>query len=190
MLFLSLEERAWLIQLKNLNCERKDLIIEFPLDSDMDLDQLIIDIPQQTYECFIYKVPPALRKVNHDAYTPMLISIGPFHHKDEKLNVNVYYVMGFRPFRPNYFTCTAHLYLYCILLVPHTYASYIRHWCIFSHQEIQYNLPVFLHSNANFNWPISSHRQKVEEHGRTETEIFLRNYQIHMVDKWCGLSFY
>ena len=85
MLFLSLEERAWLIQLKNLNCERKDLIIEFPLDSDMDLDQLIIDIPQQTYECFIYKVPPALRKVNHDAYTPMLISIGPFHHKDEKL---------------------------------------------------------------------------------------------------------
>ena len=38
--------------------------------------------------------------------------------------VNVYYVMGFRP---NYFTCTAHLYLYCILLVPHTYASYIRH---------------------------------------------------------------
>ena len=49
------------------------------------------------------------------------------------LSVNVYYVMGFRPFRPNYFTCTAHLYLYCTLLVPHTYASYIRHWCIFSH---------------------------------------------------------
>ena len=38
--------------------------------------------------------------------------------------VNVYYVMGFRP---NYFTCTAHLYLYYTLLVPHTYASYIRH---------------------------------------------------------------
>ena len=44
--------------------------------------------------------------------------------------VNVYYVMGFRP---NYFTCIAHLYLYYTLLVPHTYASYIRHWCIFSH---------------------------------------------------------
>ena len=28
-------------------------------------------------------------------------------------------VMGFRPFRPNYSTCTAHLYLYCTLLVPH-----------------------------------------------------------------------
>ena len=24
------------------------------------------------------------------------------------------------------------------LLVPHTYVSYIRHWCIFSHYEIQY----------------------------------------------------
>ena len=45
-------------------------------------------------------------------------------------------------FRPNCFT--AHLYLYYTLLVPHTYASYIRHWCIFFHEEIQYNLLVFL----------------------------------------------
>ena len=44
--------------------------------------------------------------------------------------VNVYYVMGFRS---SYFTCIAHLYLYYTLLVLHTYASYIRHWCIFSH---------------------------------------------------------
>ena len=43
------------------------------------------------------------------------------------LNVNVYYVMGFRPFRLNYFTCTTHIYLYCTLLVPRTYAFYIRH---------------------------------------------------------------
>ena len=49
--------------------------------------------------------------------------------------VNVYYVMGFRPI---YFTCIAHLYLYYTLLVPHTYTSYIRHWCIFSYYEIQY----------------------------------------------------
>ena len=47
--------------------------------------------------------------------------------EDARDVVNVYFVMGFRPFRPNYFTCTAHLYLYCTLLVPHTYASYIRH---------------------------------------------------------------
>ena len=47
-------------------------------------------------------------------------------------------------FRPNYLSCIAHLYLYYTLLVPHTYASYTRLWCIFSHYEIQDNLPVFL----------------------------------------------
>ena len=41
-------------------------------------------------------------------------------------------------FRPSYFTCIAHLYFYYTLLVPHTYTSYIRHWCIFSNYEIQY----------------------------------------------------
>ena len=61
--------------------------------------------------------------------------------KKESGSVNVYYVMGFRP---SCFTCIAHLYLYYTLLVLHTYASYIRHRCIFSHYEIKYNLPVFL----------------------------------------------
>ena len=44
-------------------------------------------------------------------------------------------------FRPNCFTCIAHLYLYYTLLVPHTYASNIRHWCIFFHSRntIQYS---------------------------------------------------
>ena len=41
-------------------------------------------------------------------------------------------------FRPKCFTCIAHLYLYYTLLVPHTYASYIRHWCIFFYWELQY----------------------------------------------------
>ena len=41
-------------------------------------------------------------------------------------------------FRPNCLTCIAHLahlYLYYTLLVPHTYASYIRHWCIFFYSK-------------------------------------------------------
>ena len=40
-------------------------------------------------------------------------------------------------FRPNCFTCIVHLYLYLYytLLVPHTYASYIRYWCIFFHSR-------------------------------------------------------
>ena len=41
-------------------------------------------------------------------------------------------------FRPSYFTCIAQLYLYYTLLVPYTYASYIRYWCIFFHYKIQY----------------------------------------------------
>ena len=45
---------------------------------------------------------------------------------------------------PNCFTCIAYLYLYYTFLIPHTYAFYIRHWCIFFHWEIQYNLPLFL----------------------------------------------
>ena len=56
-------------------------------------------------------------------------------HLEFEGDVNVYYVLGFRP---SYFSCIAHLYLYYTSLVPHTNASYIRHWCIFSHYEIQY----------------------------------------------------
>ena len=43
------------------------------------------------------------------------------------------YIMLCYGFRPNCFTWIAHLYLYYTLLIPHTYASYIRHWCIFFH---------------------------------------------------------
>ena len=52
----------------NLICE--ELIIDVPLDME----------PVQWRECCIYKVPKKLRQVNKEAYTPKLISIGPFHH--------------------------------------------------------------------------------------------------------------
>ena len=35
-------------------------------------------------ECRIYKVPYHLRKWNEEAYTPKVISIGPYHHNKEK----------------------------------------------------------------------------------------------------------
>ncbi|XP_054782982.1 UPF0481 protein At3g47200-like [Prosopis cineraria] len=35
--------------------------------------------------CSIYRVPPKLRKENEEAYTPTLISIGPFHGKVQRL---------------------------------------------------------------------------------------------------------
>lgn len=33
-----------------------------------------------TDECCIYRVPFPIRRVNEDAYTPVVVSIGPFHH--------------------------------------------------------------------------------------------------------------
>ncbi|XP_030965586.1 UPF0481 protein At3g47200-like [Quercus lobata] len=41
--------------------------------------------PEKRRECCIYKVPLKLRRVNEDAYTPKLISIGPYHHKRKNL---------------------------------------------------------------------------------------------------------
>ncbi|KAF3956459.1 hypothetical protein CMV_018406 [Castanea mollissima] len=56
-------------------------------------EELIIDIPPQesepvpklTAERCIYRVPQILRQVNIGAYTPKVISIGPFHHGKEEL---------------------------------------------------------------------------------------------------------
>ena len=49
------------------------------------------------------------------------------------VSVNVYYVLLWALGPTAFFTCIAHLYLYYTLLVQHTYASYIRHWCILFH---------------------------------------------------------
>ncbi|XP_062177918.1 uncharacterized protein LOC133882718 [Alnus glutinosa] len=40
--------------------------------------------PPLSPECCIYKVPSDLRKMNEEAYTPQVISIGPFHHGVER----------------------------------------------------------------------------------------------------------
>ncbi|KAF3948408.1 hypothetical protein CMV_025590 [Castanea mollissima] len=52
---------------------------EFVIDIPPDLE------PAQWPECCIYRVPKKLRRVNECAYTPKLISIGPFHHGNEDL---------------------------------------------------------------------------------------------------------
>ncbi|KAJ7966156.1 hypothetical protein O6P43_015672 [Quillaja saponaria] len=38
-----------------------------------------------TPACCIYKVPPLLRELNKEAYTPNVVSIGPFHSGDKRL---------------------------------------------------------------------------------------------------------
>ena len=52
---------------------------EFVIDIPPDLE------PAEWPECCIYRVPKKLRRVNKYAYTPKLISIGPFHHGNEDL---------------------------------------------------------------------------------------------------------
>ena len=72
------------------NDTSEELIIHIP---DYISEEEIIDIiapqveepPQWADECCIYRVPKRLREVNKDAYTPKLISIGPFHHGKEEL---------------------------------------------------------------------------------------------------------
>jgi len=59
---------------KEPKCE--ELVIDIPL----------IDEPAQWPECCIYKVPNKLRKVNEAAFTPKLVSIGPFHHDLKELS--------------------------------------------------------------------------------------------------------
>ncbi|XP_059434009.1 UPF0481 protein At3g47200-like [Corylus avellana] len=41
--------------------------------------------PAEWPECCIYRVPKKLRKVKEEAYTPKLVSIGPFHYGREEL---------------------------------------------------------------------------------------------------------
>ncbi|KAL5721375.1 hypothetical protein ACHQM5_005027 [Ranunculus cassubicifolius] len=45
------------------------------------------EVPPTQSNCSIFRVPERLRKVNDDAYTPQLVSIGPLHHGKEYLKV-------------------------------------------------------------------------------------------------------
>ncbi|AES74661.1 hypothetical protein MtrunA17_Chr6g0452531 [Medicago truncatula] len=59
----------------------------------MSLSSLVIDInamldkaeSPSTDDCCIYKVPYVIRRHNKDAYTPTVVSIGPFHHGHPQL---------------------------------------------------------------------------------------------------------
>ena len=54
----------------------KEFVINIPPDLE----------PAEWPECCIYRVPKKLRRVNECAYTPKLISIGPYHHGNEDLS--------------------------------------------------------------------------------------------------------
>ncbi|XP_031259644.1 UPF0481 protein At3g47200-like isoform X2 [Pistacia vera] len=52
-------------------------------DKHQNEDEVIIDIKDNIERC-IYRVPKKLRNINNDAYTPHIVSIGPYHHGKEK----------------------------------------------------------------------------------------------------------
>ena len=60
------------------------------LKHDLICEELIIDVPLVTEpaqwpECCIYRVPKNLCRINKEAYSPKLISRGPFHHGKEEV---------------------------------------------------------------------------------------------------------
>ncbi|KDP28577.1 hypothetical protein JCGZ_14348 [Jatropha curcas] len=59
---------------------RKQLVIDIPDNLEDLLSQ-----PALWPEICIYKVPRKIRAINPSAYTPQMISIGPFHHNEKSL---------------------------------------------------------------------------------------------------------
>ncbi|XP_057958670.1 UPF0481 protein At3g47200-like [Malania oleifera] len=71
------------------NSTRQDVKIEhltLPNSSKLPRDQVVVciqgllrELHSLSNECCIYRVPEVIRKVNGEAYTPKLVSIGPLH---------------------------------------------------------------------------------------------------------------
>ena len=70
---------------------------DIPGGNEKKNDELVIEIRkmverpeiESSKQCRIYKVPNVLRKGNEEAYTPQVVSIGPFHHKNERLKTRL-----------------------------------------------------------------------------------------------------
>nr|GMD05958.1 UPF0481 protein At3g47200-like [Ipomoea batatas] len=50
------------------------------------ISEKIENVKQLSSEACLFKVHEELRKTNRDAYTPLITSIGPYHHRDPKLS--------------------------------------------------------------------------------------------------------
>lgn len=57
------------------------------------------NLPTISSEICIYRVPEKFRRANEEAYTPQIISIGPFHWDNKKLQsaeeIKLRYLKGF-----------------------------------------------------------------------------------------------
>lgn len=66
-----------MIIMENNKRERDNVVIS--------IEQMLMELPLINPQSFMYKVPKLHYKVNETAYTPQLISIGPFHHGQPQL---------------------------------------------------------------------------------------------------------
>jgi hypothetical protein len=61
-----------------------DFVGEEEVENNVRIDIPLVMEPALWPTCCIYSVPKNLRKVNKEAYTPRIVSIGPFHHNKNK----------------------------------------------------------------------------------------------------------
>ncbi|KAI9074226.1 hypothetical protein K1719_043791 [Acacia pycnantha] len=97
-------------------------------------DEVIIDIKEMiqdcgdgllSLECCIYRVPTTLRHLKEEAYTPKVVSIGPFHHGNERLqNMERYKRILFKRFTQRAASSWHDLVPFVKLLEPKVCASY------------------------------------------------------------------
>ncbi|XP_041020533.1 UPF0481 protein At3g47200-like [Juglans microcarpa x Juglans regia] len=60
--------------------QHRELVI-----SIKEMAESCLELPLSSNECCIYRIPTFLHKLNEEAYTPQVISIGPFHHGSKRL---------------------------------------------------------------------------------------------------------
>ncbi|VVB14053.1 unnamed protein product [Arabis nemorensis] len=66
--------------------DQNQAIPELPDDSLLDsINKKLEALSSLSKDCCIYKVPERLRRLNPDAYSPRIISIGPLHHGEKEL---------------------------------------------------------------------------------------------------------
>ncbi|AES74688.2 DUF247 domain protein [Medicago truncatula] len=92
--------------------------------------------PPSTDECCIYKVPYVIRRHNKDAYTPKVVSIGPFHHGHPQLqNMESQKLIYFKDFLQRTKACLNDLVVY-IESILSDFKSCYSETLPFSHDEL------------------------------------------------------